>query len=177
MSQINNLIFKPNRFLLWIGFLNAKNRDVSCCSTCALFGAEKGILRVRAKRRQIRCLARTAGVLHSLYQKLRSTYRAPQLLAQRKGFEPLDSCPSTVFKTAAFDRSAISAYYLVVYESGRLRSIRRTEARCAYRFSISAYYLVVYESGRLRNIRRTEARCAYRFSVSAFNKSIHILAK
>ena len=48
-------------------------------------------------------------------------------MAQRKGFEPLDSCPSTVFKTAAFDRSAISAYYLVVYESGRLRSIRRTE--------------------------------------------------
>ena len=32
------------------------------------------------------------------------------LLAQRKGFEPLDSFPSTVFKTAAFDRSAISAH-------------------------------------------------------------------
>ena len=31
------------------------------------------------------------------------------LLAQREGFEPPDSCPSTVFKTAAFDRSAISA--------------------------------------------------------------------
>ena len=30
------------------------------------------------------------------------------LLAEREGFEPPDSCPSTVFKTAAFDRSAIS---------------------------------------------------------------------
>ena len=32
----------------------------------------------------------------------------PRILAERKGFEPLDSFPSTVFKTAAFDRSAIS---------------------------------------------------------------------
>lgn len=31
------------------------------------------------------------------------------IVAQREGFEPPDSCPSTVFKTAAFDRSAISA--------------------------------------------------------------------
>ena len=30
-------------------------------------------------------------------------------MAQREGFEPPDSCPSTVFKTAAFDHSAISA--------------------------------------------------------------------
>lgn len=29
-------------------------------------------------------------------------------VAEREGFEPPDSCPSTVFKTAAFDRSAIS---------------------------------------------------------------------
>ena len=29
-------------------------------------------------------------------------------MAEREGFEPPDSCPSTVFKTAAFDRSAIS---------------------------------------------------------------------
>ena len=35
--------------------------------------------------------------------------RTFSLLAQREGFEPPDSCPSTVFKTAAFDRSAISA--------------------------------------------------------------------
>ncbi len=28
--------------------------------------------------------------------------------AEREGFEPPESCPSTVFKTAAFDRSAIS---------------------------------------------------------------------
>ncbi len=27
-------------------------------------------------------------------------------LAEGEGFEPPDSCPSTVFKTAAFDRSA-----------------------------------------------------------------------
>ena len=29
-------------------------------------------------------------------------------LAERQGFEPWEGCPSTVFKTAAFDRSAIS---------------------------------------------------------------------
>ena len=43
---------------------------------------------------------------------LQITFRLVQtrlLLAQREGFEPPDSCPSTVFKTAAFDHSAISA--------------------------------------------------------------------
>ena len=29
-------------------------------------------------------------------------------MAGRKGFEPLEACTSTVFKTAAFDHSAIS---------------------------------------------------------------------
>ena len=29
-------------------------------------------------------------------------------LAEREGFEPPDGCPSTVFKTAAFDHSATS---------------------------------------------------------------------
>jgi hypothetical protein len=29
-------------------------------------------------------------------------------LAEREGFEPPEACTSTVFKTAAFDRSAIS---------------------------------------------------------------------
>ncbi len=30
------------------------------------------------------------------------------LAAEREGFEPPEACTSTVFKTAAFDRSAIS---------------------------------------------------------------------
>jgi len=29
-------------------------------------------------------------------------------LAERQGFEPWEGCPSTVFKTAAIDRSATS---------------------------------------------------------------------
>ncbi len=29
-------------------------------------------------------------------------------MAERQGFEPWEGCPSTVFKTAAIDRSAIS---------------------------------------------------------------------
>ena len=37
----------------------------------------------------------------------------PRNLAEREGFEPPDSCPSTVFKTAAFDRSAISPYVII----------------------------------------------------------------
>ena len=32
------------------------------------------------------------------------------LMAERKGFEPPEACTSTVFKTAAFDRSAISPF-------------------------------------------------------------------
>lgn len=39
-----------------------------------------------------------------------STIRFRFHLAEREGFEPPDSCPSTVFKTAALDRSAISPY-------------------------------------------------------------------
>ena len=41
-----------------------------------------------------------------------------RVMAQREGFEPPNSCPLTVFKTAAFDRSAISAYYLVLMRAG-----------------------------------------------------------
>ena len=37
--------------------------------------------------------------------------QARLLLAEGEGFEPPDACTSTVFKTAAFDRSAISPYY------------------------------------------------------------------
>ncbi len=33
-------------------------------------------------------------------------------MAEREGFEPPDGCPSTVFKTAAFDHSAISPYFI-----------------------------------------------------------------
>ena len=38
-------------------------------------------------------------------------------MAQREGFEPPDSCPSTVFKTAAFDRSAISPYIFLFFST------------------------------------------------------------
>jgi hypothetical protein len=31
-----------------------------------------------------------------------------KIVAERQGFEPWEGCPSTVFKTAAIDRSAIS---------------------------------------------------------------------
>ena len=72
------------------------------------------------------------------------TYSTPRFLAQREGFEPPDSCPSTVFKTAAFDRSAISAYILSFYVSGRMRSVRRTEARSACRSAISAFKVQLF---------------------------------
>ena len=39
-----------------------------------------------------------------MINKLTSFYN----LAERQGFEPWEGCPSTVFKTAAFDRSATS---------------------------------------------------------------------
>ncbi len=99
------------------------------------------------------------------------------LLAQREGFEPPDSCPSTVFKTAAFDRSAISAYILSFYVSGRMRSVRRTEARSACRSAISAYILSFYVSGRMRSVRRTEARSACRSAISAFKVQLFYQTK
>ncbi len=52
-------------------------------------------------------------------------------------------------------RFSISAYYLIFVRAGDSEhSSYRTRMR--YRSAISAYYLVVYESGRLRSIRRTE---------------------
>ena len=53
-------------------------------------------------------LARTAGVFHSLYQIAVRTVSTHRNLAEREGFEPPEAFTSTVFKTAAFDRSAIS---------------------------------------------------------------------
>ena len=41
-----------------------------------------------------------------------------QNLAERQGFEPWEGCPSTVFKTAAFDRSAISPTEILSYLLG-----------------------------------------------------------
>ena len=43
-----------------------------------------------------------------IFSKKRADNRRLFLLAEREGFGPPESCPSTVFKTAAFDRSAIS---------------------------------------------------------------------
>ena len=37
------------------------------------------------------------------------------LFAEREGFEPPDLLQSTVFKTAAFDRSAISLFRFQIY--------------------------------------------------------------
>ena len=52
-------------------------------------------------------LARTPrGVLHSLIQIERGTISTPLNLAEGEGFEPPEAFTSTVFKTAAFDRSA-----------------------------------------------------------------------
>ena len=62
-------------------------------------------------------------------------------LAQRKGFEPLDSCPSTVFKTAAFDRSAISAFILnCLLGAGECGAFVVSNTQC-YRSAISAFIL------------------------------------
>ena len=46
------------------------------------------------------------GVTH--IDKQRSLDQALKNLAERQGFEPWEGCPSTVFKTAAFDHSATS---------------------------------------------------------------------
>ncbi len=70
--------------------------------------------RVEVADREVRIL----GLKTSLWQTLTAaadvkpaTPRRSQFcseMAEREGFEPPEGCPSTVFKTAAFDRSATS---------------------------------------------------------------------
>ena len=55
--------------------------------------------------------ANPAGVLHSLIQIKRGTCSTPLDLAEGEGFEPPEAFTSTVFKTAAFDRSANLPYF------------------------------------------------------------------
>jgi len=43
------------------------------------------------------------------------------MCAEREGFEPPDPCESTVFKTAAFDHSAISLYWSVTYPNTKVQ--------------------------------------------------------
>ena len=44
-------------------------------------------------------------------------------MAEGEGFEPPDGCPSTVFKTAAFDRSANLPYVAIVsYSAVRVKN-------------------------------------------------------
>ena len=49
-----------------------------------------------------------AGLPTALYEKSPAQSAELQLFAEREGFEPPDPLRSTVFKTAAFDHSAIS---------------------------------------------------------------------
>ena len=49
-----------------------------------------------------------AGLPAALYEKSPAQSAELQLFAEREGFEPPDPLRSTVFKTAAFDHSAIS---------------------------------------------------------------------
>lgn len=76
------------------------------------FFEARGILPKLRKRRPLGkasgfALARTAGFLHSLYQNAGRTECTPRILAEGEGFEPPEAFTSTVFKTAALDRSAI----------------------------------------------------------------------
>lgn len=74
-----------------------------------LFGFERYAAACAAGRRF--APVRTAGVsFYPLNFTQKGTpHGVPFCVAQREGFEPPDSFPSTVFKTAAFDHSAISA--------------------------------------------------------------------
>ncbi len=57
-------------------------------------------------------------------------------MAEREGFEPPEGCPSTVFKTAAFDRSAISPQWVSVkteiYIAETILSNAATVVKCFY---------------------------------------------
>ena len=63
-----------------------------------------------AVQKRSRRFCRTRGLLieASLLPNKKAPGRGLSYLAEREGFEPPDPCGSTVFKTAAFDRSATS---------------------------------------------------------------------
>ena len=86
-------------------------------------------------------------------------------MAQREGFEPPDSCPSTVFKTAAFDRSAISAF-LLNFTEWENAGVRRTEGVCLTAPPSLHYFIKFYRAGeRERSSHRR--RMPYRSAISA----------
>ena len=79
-------------------------------------------------------------------------------MAQREGFEPPDSCPSTVFKTAAFDRSAISAFLLNFTERENA-SVRRTEGVCLTAPPSLHYFIKFFTERENAGVHRTEGVC------------------
>ena len=72
----------------------ARRRLVKCQQTLANFSERK------------RTYFYENSVFIRLVLRLQKTTKV--ILAERQGFEPWEGCPSTVFKTAAIDRSAIS---------------------------------------------------------------------
>ena len=56
--------------------------------------------------------------------------RAAHWLAEGVGFEPTEACTSAVFKTAAFDHSAIPPFFAPVSEARR-RARKRDKGRTA----------------------------------------------
>ncbi len=89
-------------------------------------------------------------------------------LAEREGFEPPDSCPSTVFKTAAFDRSAISPFYLVLRRAGE-------GAHSSYR---STQYLPLCHLSILFSFKESGRRRAFvvsKYAVLTALPSLHFI--
>jgi hypothetical protein len=52
--------------------------------------------------------AKARSIQQAKYKNARLEQKLRRAKAEREGFEPPEACTSTVFKTAAFDRSAIS---------------------------------------------------------------------
>ena len=62
-------------------------------------------------------------------KKRRSVERRNKVLAEEVGFEPTVPCGTTVFKTAAFDHSAIPPHYQVTVAVSAVLQNRRNSSR------------------------------------------------
>ena len=78
---------------------------------CCAVSGKLGCVRQLGRKPIVPTIASTLESLSILFRTSRGGAQkcsAAACLAEREGFEPPDGCPSTVFKTAAIDRSAIS---------------------------------------------------------------------
>gem|GEM_PF-3389986 len=84
-----------------------EDRGITCKARDHPVGG-RSTFTIRALRAPVFSFSQTLKQASGLFQIKNAAMRRILSVAEREGFEPPDPCRSTVFKTAALDRSAIS---------------------------------------------------------------------